>query len=122
MADNRTFTLIGKFDDQITPQLKKLNRTFAAFEKTINRGMGRSFRELNKDLRSFAKDLDSIGDIFDRKAARGLNKFRDGIKAASEDARLLGKTLGDASQVGDNFGAGMKDGIRAAQSLSLIHI
>jgi hypothetical protein len=116
MADNRTFTLIGKFDDQITPQLKKLNRTFAAFEKTINRGMGRSFRELNKDLRSFAKDLDSIGDIFDRKAARGLNKFRDGIKAASEDARLLGKTLGDASQVGDNFGAGMKDGIRAAQS------
>lgn len=116
MADNRTFTLIGKFDDQITPQLKKLNRTFAAFEKTINRGMGRSFRELNKDLRSFAKDLDSIGDIFDRKAARGLNRFRDGIKAASEDARLLGKTLGDASQVGDNFGAGMKDGIRAAQS------
>jgi len=116
MAENKTFTLVGKFDDQITPQLKKLNRTFAAFEKTINRGMGRSFRELNKDLRSFAKDLDSIGDIFDRKAARGLNKFRDGIKAASEDARLLGKTLGDASQVGDNFGAGMKDGIRAAQS------
>jgi hypothetical protein len=115
MAENRTFTLVGKFDDQITPSLKKLNRTFAAFEKVINRGMGRSFRELNKDLRSFAKDLDSIGDIFDRKASRGLNKFRDGIKAASEDARVLGKNLGDASQVGDNFGAGMKDGIRAAQ-------
>jgi hypothetical protein len=115
MAENKTFTLVGKFDDQITPSLKKLNRTFAAFEKVINRGMGRSFRELNKDLRSFAKDLDSIGDIFDRKASRGLNKFRDGIKAASEDARVLGKNLGDASQVGDNFGAGMKDGIRAAQ-------
>lgn len=116
MADNRTFTLIGKFDDQITPQLKKLNRTFAAFEKVINRGMGRSFRELNKDLRSFAKDLDSIGDIFDRKATRGVNKFRDGIKAAGEDARLLGKNLNDASKIGDGFGSGMKDGIRAAQS------
>ena len=116
MAENRTFTLVGKFDDQITPSLKKLNRTFAAFEKTINRGMGRSFRDLNKDLRSFAKDLDSIGDIFDRKATRGVNRFRDGIKAAGEDARVLGKNLGDASKLGDNFGAGMKDGIRAAQS------
>lgn len=116
MTENRTFTLVGKFDDQITPSLKKLNRTFAAFEKTINRGMGRSFRDLNKDLRSFAKDLDSIGDIFDRKATRGVNRFRDGIKAAGEDARVLGKNLGDASKLGDNFGAGMKDGIRAAQS------
>lgn len=116
MADNRTFTLIGKFDDQITPQLKKLNKTFAAFERVINRGMGRSFRELNKDLRSFAKDLDTIGDIFDRKATRGVNKFRDGIKAAGEDARLLGKNLNDASKIGDGFGSGMKDGIRAAQS------
>lgn len=116
MAENKTFTLIGKFDDQITPSLKKLNRTFAAFEKVINRGMGRSFRELNKDLRDFTKDLDKIGDIFDRKATRGVNKFRDGIKAAGEDARVLGKNLGDASKIGDGFGAGMKDGIRAAQS------
>ena len=115
MAENKTFTLIGKFDDQITPSLKKLNRTFAAFEKVINRGMGRSFRELNKDLRDFTKDLDKIGDIFDRKATRGVNKFRDGIKAAGEDARVLGKNLGDASKLGDGFGAGMKDGIRAAQ-------
>jgi len=116
MAENRTFTLVGKFDDQITPSLKKLNRTFAAFEKVINRGMGRSFRELNKDLRSFAKDLDSIGDIFDRKATRGVDRFRDGIKAAGEDARVLGRNLSDASKLGDGFGAGMKDGIRAAQS------
>lgn len=116
MAENRTFTLVGKFDDQITPSLKKLNRTFAAFERTINRGMGRSFRDLNKDLRSFAKDLDSIGDIFDRKATRGVNRFRDGIKAAGEDARVLGRNLSDASKLGDGFGAGMKDGVRAAQS------
>lgn len=115
MAEDRTFTLVGKFDDQITPSLKKLNRTFAAFEKTINSGMGRSFRGLNKDFRSFAKDLNSIGGIFDRKATRGVNRFRDGIKAAGEDAKQLGVNLSHAARAGDGAGQNFRDGLRGAQ-------
>jgi hypothetical protein len=36
MADNnKTFTLVGKFDDQITKKLEGINKQFAALIKSV---------------------------------------------------------------------------------------
>jgi hypothetical protein len=114
-GENRTFTLVGKFDDQITPSLKKLNKTFAALERSINRGMVKSFKGLSSETRSFAKELDSLGKVFDRKSNRGIDNLKDGIKAASAEANVLGRTLKNSMEAGAEGAAGLKNGIRAAQ-------
>jgi hypothetical protein len=114
-GENGTFTLVGKFDDQITPSLKKLNKTFAALERSINRGMTRSFKGLSSETRSFAKELDSLGKVFNRKSNRGIDGLKDGIKAANSEANILGRNLRNAMEAGSAGSAGLKDGIKAAQ-------
>jgi hypothetical protein len=116
MAQNtQTFILVGKLDDQITPQLKKLSRSFKAFEKALDRGMGRAFKELKSDLREFGKDLDVLGKSFSRKSQRGTKGIADSIKAANAEAKMLGTNLKNAMDAGVSGRRGyIKDSIVAA--------
>jgi len=77
--------------------------------------MSRSFRDLGKETRSFAKELSGLEKVFDRKSSRGIDSLRDGIKAANAESVILGKNLKNAMEAGAAAGSGIKDGIRSAQ-------
>lgn len=64
MADDRIFTLVGKFDDKITPSLAKLSKSIT--------GLTRDFDKLKRNLRPIAKDMAIM--------AEGANRISDGFK------------------------------------------
>lgn len=64
MADDRIFTLVGRFDDKITPSLAKLSKSIS--------GLTRDFDKLKKNLRPIAKDMAIM--------AEGANRISDGFK------------------------------------------
>jgi len=75
MADNRTFTLIGKFDDQISKKLREVNKLFA---------------DIRKSTESFSSEVGS--------ASKSINK----MTSALEDAgRAAGKVRDTVSQIGE---------------------
>ena len=98
--NNKTFILVGKFDDQITPALKKLNRTINAFDRKLNRGFSQTFKDLNKEMREFAQQVDRFGKVFDRKSSKGVDGLTASLEAA---AKAAGKVQDRVSAIGDGL-------------------
>jgi hypothetical protein len=86
-GENRTFTLVGKFDDQITPSLKKLNKQISLLEKSLSK----TFKGLNKDIASLGKGFDTLG-------GKGISKLTGSLEDAG---RAAGKVRDTVSQIGE---------------------
>ena len=120
MADNKTFTLIGKFDDQITKKLKDLNKELEKLSKPLkNNNAAASLRDgfkaanselkvlqdqmksLNKlefkfdksGIQAAREEVQMLGKDLDTVSRKGLPIDRSGLQAAQEDAKILGKIL-----------------------------
>ncbi len=109
-AQNREFILVGKFQDGITPSLKKINAQLAATTK--------SFQKMQRILRPIARDMAIMAD-----ASRRLNdSFKDqkfgvdtSVRALKEYRREMGKAIAaqkkyKPAKFGDTF-AGFEESV-----------
>lgn len=109
-ANDREFTLIGKFDDQITKKLKEINETVSKLNKPLPRdnftkSVTDGFTAANKELGVLQKHLETI--------SKFQMKFdKSGITAAKEEAEALGRTIRDVEKAGFQFD---RSGLKAAQ-------
>ena len=53
MADPRTFVLIGRFDDQITPALQKINSSIDSLRTNLS-GLSKATKPLKQDFKELA--------------------------------------------------------------------
>ena len=102
MADNKTFTLIGKFDDQITKKLKELNREIDKLSKPLKNdnaatSLRDGFKSANSELKSLSKSFDDLN------SKVGLiSKPINGVtKNLNEAASAAGKVRDTVSQIGE---------------------
>jgi len=102
MVDNKTFTLIGKFDDQITKKLKDLNKEIAKLSNPLkNNNVATSlrdgFKSANSELKSLSKSFDDLN------FRVGLiSKPMNGVtKNLNEAASAAGKVRDTVSQIGE---------------------
>ena len=87
MADNKSFTLVGKFDDQITPKLRDINKQIAELTK--------SFTNVTKVVTTQTTEVKKLTDILDQ-----LNKsFIATTKSAKETSESFKKFDGSSSGV-----------------------
>jgi hypothetical protein len=98
MAEERTFTLVGQFKDNITPSLKKLNTQLTATAK--------SFEKMQKMVRPIAKDLAIMGDAASRMTT-GMggqrNAFETNLRAMKQYRGELGKISAAQRQMERKF-------------------
>jgi len=110
--ENKTFTLIGKFDDQITKKL---------------RGINNSLDDLNKALKIFSKNsgnvkkgLDDVGDSFTRIGINASKSFERMTASLEYAGKSAGKVRDTVSQIGegvrglDRIGDSLENAARAA--------
>ncbi len=142
-ANDREFTLIGKFDDRITQKLKDLNKLVKDlskplgpdnFTKSILSGITDSTkevknlqRELDKvrkvkmdfdrsDITAAIKETESLGKTVREVEKAGLKVNTSGLKEAQQEALTLGKILEANAliQVGEGFANALVTGASAA--------
>ena len=109
-ANEKEFTLIGRFDDQISKKLKEINANLDKLNKPLKKdnaakSLISGFEGANKELKTLREQLEQI------------NKFqmkfdKSGIRAATEEVKTLGREIESVSKAGFNFD---KSGIVAAQ-------
>jgi hypothetical protein len=80
MADNRTFTLIGKFDDQISKKLKEINKVFSEIRKSTE-GFGSDVGKVSKSINKMTSSLEDAG--------RAAGKVRDTVSQIGEGVKGL---------------------------------
>lgn len=144
--ENKTFTLIGKFDDQITKKLRDINKLVEKISKplpkknfstSISNGLKSANVEM-KALQEGLKDLNKYKFKFDKSGLEaatqeakvlgkelqnvskaGLDIDRSGLKAAQEDAKILGNILKANAliKVGEGVGASAAAGFSGATSI-----
>ena len=97
MADDRIFTLVGKFDDKITPSLAKLSKSISGLSRDFDK-LKRNLRPIAKDMAIMAEGANRISDGFKNQrssidtAVRGLTEYRRELgKAASAQQKLSKK-------------------------------
>ena len=97
MADDRIFTLVGKFDDKITPSLAKLSKSISGLTRDFDK-LKRNLRPIAKDMAIMAEGANRISDGFKNQrssidtAVRGLTEYRRELgKAASAQQKLSRK-------------------------------
>ena len=73
MADDRTFTLVGNFSDNISGPLKKINSEITT--------LTRSFTKLQEKLRPISRDLAIMAEA-SKKSADGFRDQRSGVESA----------------------------------------
>jgi hypothetical protein len=146
MAENKTFTLIGKFDDQITKKLKDLNKEFQKLSKPLSKNNAAAslrdgFKAANSELKTLQNEMKTLNKLqfkFDKsgiQAAReevqmlgkdlesvskkGLPIDKSGLKAAQEDAKILGKILEANAliKVGEGFANALTAGASSAVNI-----
>jgi uncharacterized protein YukE len=146
MAENKTFTLIGKFDDQITKKLKDLNKEFQKLSKPLGKdnaaaSLRDGFKAANSELKTLQDEMKTLNKLkfkFDKsgiQAAReevqmlgkdlesvskkGLPIDKSGLKAAQEDAKILGKILEANAliKVGEGFANALTAGASSAVNI-----
>jgi hypothetical protein len=98
MADERTFTLVGVFKDNITPSLKKLNTQLASTAK--------SFEKMQRMVRPIARDMAIMGDAASRMTS-GIgsqrNAFESNLRAMKGYRSELGKISSAQRQMERKF-------------------
>jgi hypothetical protein len=113
MADNRTFILIGRFQDNITPELKKLNRTIDATVKNFTR-LESVMRPVAKNMESMAITSVKLSSSFStqsdnlNKATASLRAYRTELQRTNSEQRRAdsrGGRSGGGRGGGTNFGA-----------------
>jgi hypothetical protein len=146
MAENKTFTLIGKFDDQISKKLKDLNKEFQKLSKPLSKdnaaaSLRDGFKAANSELKTLQNEMKTLNKLqfkFDKsgiQAAReevqmlgkdldsvskkGLPIDKSGLKAAQEDAKILGKILEANAliKVGEGFANALTAGASSAVNI-----
>jgi len=95
MAEDRTFTLIGKFTDEITPKLRSINEQINALNGTIAKFKSNG-RDLSKEFASVATSLSAVSSaaranrIALRNSNEDLNKYLSTLKKVqNEQERIL---------------------------------
>ena len=108
-ANEREFTLIGRFDDQITKKLKAINEELGKLNKplakdNVTKSLKGGFEAANKELKTLQEQLTQVGKF--------KMKFdKSGIQAATEEVKVLGKEIDSVAKTGFKFD---KSGVTAA--------
>ena len=117
MAENKTFTLIGKFDDQITKKLKDLNRELTKLSKPLKdnnaaASLRDGFKAANSELKELSKNFEDLN------SRVGLiSKPIKGVTRSLNDAAsAAGKVRDTVSQIGEGVKGldGMTDSLEGA--------
>jgi hypothetical protein len=109
MAENRTFTLIGKFDDQISKKLKEINKLFTDIRKSTEAfgsevgGASKSINKMTSALedagRAAGKVRDTVSQIGE--GVKGLDGIGESLEAA---ARAAGRAQDEVLGIGEAAG------------------
>ena len=94
MADDRIFTLVGKFDDKITPSLTKLSKSIS--------GLTRDFDKLKRNLRPIAKDMAIMGEAANR-VGDGFRNQRGAIDSTVRGLAEYRREMGKATAAQQKF-------------------
>jgi len=86
--DNRTFTLIGKFEDGITPNLKKISKEINNLSKFFS-NLESSLKPVSRGLTNLSKSTDTVSKSF--MAQR--NSVESSIRAMSAYAKEAGRVV-----------------------------
>ena len=103
MADTRTFVLIGKFDDQITPKLKLINKEIAKLSDLF-KNTNKNFSQFNTGAMDFSKSLSKVTSAAKdaKRALDDLGNVKSSMKGAAGAADSFSKSMQD---VGRSSGA-----------------
>jgi len=102
MAENKTFTLVGKFDDQITKKLREINREIRNLSKPLKKdsiasSLAKDFKRVSEEVKKVSKNIDSLGG-----SMKGISKPINGLIGSLEDAgKAAGKVRDTVSQIGE---------------------
>lgn len=88
MANERTFTLVGNFQDNITPKLTKLNTSISQLNKSFAK-MQKMVRPIAKDMAIMAEASTRISDSF--KGQR--NAFDSSVRSMRQYRSEMGKVV-----------------------------
>ena len=105
-ANEKEFTLVGKFDDQITKKLKAIGEEVAKISKPLpkdnfTKSLIDGFESANKTLKDLQKSVDQFNKSSDE-GAKNLAKSIGKVTGSLEDAtRSAGKTRDTVSQIGE---------------------
>jgi hypothetical protein len=117
MADNKTFTLIGKFDDQITKKLKDINRELVKLGKPLkNNNAAASLRDGFKAANSELKGLSKSFDDLNSKVGLISKPINGVTRSLNDAASAAGKVRDTVSQIGEGVKGldGMTDSLEGA--------
>lgn len=116
MAQERTFTLIGNFRDNISPSLKKINASLAEMQgllKDLTKlSQKRGKNQLAEGFKAAQEEAKTLGKVIDGIAKKGFEFDRSGIKAAIEDVKVLSKEIDNTAKNGFQLD---RSGLKAAQ-------
>lgn len=113
MAEDRTFTLIGKFDDQITKKLENINKLLEGITKTL-KSIEPETKRVSKSFDSLSESVSGVARAASR-AAENVGDIGNAAGRANGQAEDLLKTLLKAeglSKVGDAMAKGFERGMR----------
>ena len=88
MADDRIFTLVGKFEDGISPNLKKINSELTRLMKTFGK-LDNSLKPVSKRFSELAKSSDTVSASF----AKQRSSMEMSIRAMETFAKNAGKVV-----------------------------
>jgi hypothetical protein len=113
MANNSTFQLTGKLNDQITKKLKGINEEIKSLNKLLA-DFGKSTQNITKEFTKLSSSFEDSG----RAATRSFSKMTGSLEDAGKAA---GKVRDTVSQIGegvkglDGISESLGDAARAAQ-------
>ena len=109
MAENKTFTLIGKFDDQISKKLKEINKVFSEIRKSTE-GFGSDVGKVSKSINKMTSSLEDAGKAAGKvrdtvsqigEGVKGLDGIGESLEAA---ARAAGRAQDEVLGIGEAAG------------------
>jgi len=93
--NNQTFTLVGQFQDNITPKLKKLTASFDRLSKSLEKSFAGSTAKMTKDF-----------DRFEKKFNTSTSRM---IKKSDKEFRNFGKTISNTIKSEDAYDQGLRN-------------
>ena len=88
MIDNKTFTLVGAFKDDITPSLRKITKGIADLTKGFDK-LQSKLRPMSKDMGVLAMSLDRVATSFQAQRV----SLESNVRAMAEYRREAGKVV-----------------------------
>lgn len=125
MANEREFTLVGKFDDQITKKLKAINEELSKLSKPLKKdnvasSLTKGFEDASKELKNLQKSLNSVMSSASSDASKVTKSFTSMTGSLDDAAKSAGKVRDTVSQIGegvkglDSIGESLEAAARAA--------